>query len=294
MFDAGLVIDWSARSTPSPKTPVADAIYACGFTQDTVDHPQYFRTRHACFTACTTAIDAALSRGELFFVGFDFSFGYPKGFVPTVTGQADAKSIWQYFKRHVQDGQDNRNNRFAVADQINARLAGVGPFWGCPANQRFDHLPHKGSARCDHGLAEYRATEIASKTAQSSWKLFTTGSVGSQAILGMHYLAQLVDRYGAAAHFWPFDGDIPSCGPAVVIAEIYPSLFSHPSDADLQHRYGDAIFQIKDACQVWRTADHLRQMTPDQWQGLHSGHHISDPQIQAEGWIVGVSCDHAP
>ena len=294
MFDAGLVIDWSARSTPSPKTPVADAIYACGFTQAEVDHPQYFRTRHACFAACITAIDAALARGEVFFLGFDFSFGYPMGFVPAVTGQADAKSIWHYFKRHVQDGQDNSNNRFAVADQINARLSGVGPFWGCPANQQFDHLPHKGSARRDHGFGEYRATEIASKTAQSSWKLFTTGSVGSQAILGMTYLAKLMDRYGAAAHFWPFDGGIPSRGPTLVVAEIYPSLFSQPSDADLRRLYDTEIFQIKDACQVWRTADHLRQMTSDKWQGLHSGYNITNPQIQAEGWIVGVPCGPTP
>ena len=294
MFDAGLVIDWSARSTPSPKTPVADAIYACGFTQAEVDHPQYFRTRHACFAACITAIDAALARGEVFFLGFDFSFGYPMGFVPAVTGQADAKSIWHYFKRHVQDGQDNSNNRFAVADQINARLSGVGPFWGCPANQQFDHLPHKGSARRDHGFGEYRATETASKTAQSSWKLFTTGSVGSQAILGMTYLAKLMDRYGAAAHFWPFDGNIPSRGPTLVVAEIYPSLFSQPSDADLRRLYDTEIFQIKDACQVWRTADHLRQMTSDKWQGLHSGYNITNPQIQAEGWIVGVPCGPTP
>ena len=290
MFDAGLVIDWSARSTPSPKTPVADAIYACGFTQAEVDHPQYFRTRHACFAACITAIDAALARGEVFFLGFDFSFGYPMGFVPAVTGQVDAKSIWHYFKRHVQDGQDNSNNRFAVADQINARLSGVGPFWGCPANQQFDHLPHKGSARRDHGFGEYRATEIASKTAQSSWKLFTTGSVGSQAVLGMTYLAKLMDRYGAAAHFWPFDGGIPSRGPTLVVAEIYPSLFSQPSDADLRRLYDTEIFQIKDACQVWRTADHLRQMTSDEWQGIHGCDQISDPRIQAEGWIVGVPC----
>lgn len=294
MFDAGLVIDWSARSTPSPKTPVADAIYACGFTQAEVDHPQYFRTRHACFAACITAIDAALARGEVFFLGFDFSFGYPMGFVPAVTGQADAKSIWHYFKRHVQDGQDNSNNRFAVADQINARLSGVGPFWGCPANQQFDHLPHKGSARRDHGFGEYRATETASKTAQSSWKLFTTGSVGSQAVLGMTYLAKLMDRYGAAAHFWPFDGNIPSRGPTLVVAEIYPSLFSQPSDADLRRLYDTEIFQIKDACQVWRTADHLRQMTSDKWQGLHSGYNITNPQIQAEGWIVGVPCGPTP
>ncbi len=294
MFDAGLVIDWSARSTASPKTPVADAIYACGFSQSGIKHPQYFRTRHACFAALITAIDAALSRGELFFLGFDFSFGYPMGFVPAVTGQADAKSIWHYFNQHVRDDADNRNNRFDVANQINARLSGVGPFWGCPAQMQFDHLPHKGSARRDHGFAEFRATEIASKTAQSSWKLFTTGSVGSQAILGMSYLAQLIDRYGAALHFWPFDGDIPSRGPAVVIAEIYPSLFTQPSDAQLQHRNGDAIFQIKDACQVWRTANYVQHITRDQWQGLHGADHISDPRIQAEGWIVGVPCGPEP
>lgn len=293
MFDAGLVIDWSARSRPSPKTPVADAIYACGFRQGDVTHPQYFRTRHACFSACISAIDAALARGELFFLGFDFSFGYPMGFVPAVTGLADAKSIWRYFNQHVRDDADNRNNRFDVANQINAHLSGVGPFWGYPAQMQFDHLPHKGSARRDHGFAEFRATEIASKTAQSSWKLFTTGSVGSQAILGMTYLAQLMDRYGAAAHFWPFDGAIPARGPAVVVAEIYPSLFSHPSDADLQRRYGSGIFQIKDACQVWRTADRLRQMTSDEWQGLHGDDQISDPQIRAEGWIVGVPCGGA-
>lgn len=294
MFDAGLVIDWSARSTPSPKTPVSDAIYTCSFTQNDVHRPEYFRTRQACFSACVEAIDAARLRKESFFVGFDFSFGYPMGFVPAVTGQEDAKSIWHYFNRCVCDDANNRNNRFEVANQINSRLSGVGPFWGCPAQMRFNHLPHKGSARRDHGFPEFRATEIAAKTAHSSWKLFTTGSVGSQTILGMTYLAALKERYADAVHFWPFDGDIPSSRPAVVIAEIYPSLFTHPSDADLQRRKRDNIFHVKDACQVWRTANALRHMTTDRWDQLHGRNHISDPQIRAEGWIVGVPCGNAP
>ena len=42
----------------------------------------------------------------------------------------------------ITGGPDNRNNRFAVADEINQRFGGIGgPFWGRPGSQVFAHLP---------------------------------------------------------------------------------------------------------------------------------------------------------
>jgi hypothetical protein len=113
-------------------------------------------------------------------------------------------------------------------------------------------LPHKGSERQGHGLPEFRTAEDGVKGAQSSWKLFTIGSVGSQALLGIARLHQLVSRF-PDIHLWPFDGPIPPAFNGVVLAEIFPSIFALGQD-DLLQQFPDQAYHIKDAVQV-RTVD---------------------------------------
>ena len=44
-FDRLVVVDWSARSKPSAKTPAKDAIYICHSINFELQNTEYFRTR---------------------------------------------------------------------------------------------------------------------------------------------------------------------------------------------------------------------------------------------------------
>ena len=133
MFDTIIVADWSARNTPSPVIPSKDAIFICvSRLQEGVSrHPEYFRTRYEAMARVQVLLDGEMVAGRRSFVGFDFNFGYPSGFAKQLTGRTDAISVWKWMSERIEDGPDNKNNRFEVAAEINAQFPGVGPFLGC-------------------------------------------------------------------------------------------------------------------------------------------------------------------
>ncbi len=291
MFDRVIAVDWSARSTPSPRKPVRDAIYICIQGPGRVAHPTYHRTRFAAMQVVYAALDRALRAGERVFLGFDFGIGYPAGFSQTLTGQPDALAVWDWLEAQITDNPDNANNRFEIAAAINARFDGVGPFWGCPPGRDSPELPAKGSLRHGHGLPDRRAVEQVVRTAQSSFKLFTTGSVGSQSLLGLPYLARLRRRYGAALLVWPLQSGWGVPDAPVVLAEIYPSLFRPSHLIPLTDRYPNELYHIPDAVQV-RTVCDIVGGVPDKLlgQAFECPVGLTDPDRVAreEGWIFGA------
>ena len=275
-FDRIIVVDWSASKSPSPKKPSADAIWMAvhqaGATTCT-----YHRTRHDLIAALCAQFDAALAHGQRVLAGFDFPFGYPAGFARAVTGQDDPLVLWAELAARIDDGADNANNRFDVARGLNREFPGVGPFWGCPQAHADSDLPAKGSARHSHGMAERRTVEELIPSAQSCWKLYTTGSVGSQALLGMARLQGLRMRYGAALSVSPFQTpDTP-----IVLAEVYPSLLS----IEVAARQG--ADEIKDRAQVRVLANALAGLSAATLTKMLTQ---GDPE---EGWILGLGHEEA-
>ncbi len=283
--DRVIAVDWSARSKPSPAKPTADAIFICDGSSATGNRTTYHRTRCAAFDAICEKLDQALTTQQTVLLGFDFAFGYPAGFAKHLTGQPDAKAIWAWMAEHVDDGPDNANNRFVVANHINQMSPGVGPFWGCPATLSLPHLPHKGTARTGHGLADRRLVETVVPSAHSVWKLFTTGSVGSQVLMGLPYLHRLRQRFGDQIAFWPFD----DAAAPIVCVEIYPSL--HKVHYLIPPHTRDPIYHIKDAVQVLMVCDTFRSapLAAGVWSKLCRPEPPFDPKIAAEeGWIFGA------
>ena len=184
-FDRLVVVDWSARSKPSPKVPAKDAIYICYSNNFEMQNTEYFRTRRAALNFIEKLIEKSLALKERIFIGFDFAFSYPAGFSKSVTLSSNPFSIWEFLNQEVTDGEDNSNNRFEVAQGLNSKFDGIGPFWGCPQNLHLNGLPHKGTDRSSHGLSEFRICEKYARSAHSVWKLFTTGAVGSQSLMGI-------------------------------------------------------------------------------------------------------------
>jgi molybdenum cofactor guanylyltransferase len=270
-FDIVAMVDWSARSKPSPRRDTKDAIFL-GIVAQGQARTVYCRTRADAMGHLTALFDAALQEGHRVLAGFDFPFGYPRGFARAITGQADPFALWQWLATHVEDDPRNGNNRLDVADRMNAMLPAEGPFWSHPATATPTHVPFRKPPHAGHPFAERRRVEQIATGASTCFQLYGNGAVASQSLLGLPRLQQLRDRYGAALAVRPFD----THDAAIVLAEIYPSLLK--DEVDRYARPGE----IKDAAQVRVMAQTFAHLDPALLATM-----LSEGDRE-EGWILGL------
>lgn len=275
-FDTVAVVDWSARSSPSPKRETADAIWI-GVASEGAVACSYHRTRAAATAYLTDLFETERAAGRRVLAGFDFPFAYPEGFARAVTGSDDPLALWTDLAARIDDAEDNSNNRWKVAAELNDLFPGIGPFWGCPANVTDPRLPHRGNDRHDHGMTERREIEEHLRGAQPCWKLFTTGSVGSQALLGIPRLQALRDHFGPDISVRPFEThETP-----ITLVELFPSLIAS-TVADLQEPE-----EIKDRAQVRVLARALAALDLDDLESM------TREGCPIEGWILGYGHEAA-
>ena len=291
LFDTHVVVDWSARSRPSPARPVKDAIWWALAREGRVGAPVYCRTRHAAVAALGELLAAEVAAGRRVLIGFDFPFGYPAGVARRICGSDRAMDLWAWFASQVEDGPDNSCNRFAVAARINALYDGVGPFWGRPAGWDVPGVPVAATAR--HGLdhpPERRLADGLARGAKTVWQLAYSGSVGSQAIVGLPALHALRHdpRLAEATRVWPFETGLALPGAQVVIAEIYPSLLQGAAHA------ARAADEVLDSAQVRVVARALARLDG---QGRLGALFAPDARLDSvgcaqvvreEAWILGL------
>src|ERR1017187_2381758 len=190
-FDAYLMVDWSASSTPKIG---ADSVWYCLLTRH--DGHQSIAALENPSTRCRAVAELRehlrdlVRRGQTVLVGFDFPYGYPSGFASSLALEETPhwQAVWREIAGKVVDRDDNSNNRFAVAAGFNARISRGGfPFWGCPSSCECATLS------CTKGgpgpVAERRITDVGNM--QPIWKLFGNGSVGSQALVGIPHVTAL-------------------------------------------------------------------------------------------------------
>ncbi|MEM7489330.1 MAG: molybdopterin molybdenumtransferase MoeA, partial [Pseudomonadota bacterium] len=268
-FPTIIVADWSSASTPTPAKPSKDAIWIC-VDRDGRQEVSYHRTRHDALSL----VDAVLAEGRRTLLGFDFAMGYPPGLATRLAGASDALAVWDWLAERIDDGPDNANNRFAVAERMNRAFPGIGPFWGRPASHDHPDLPEKGSIRDGHGVPEHRAVERFVPSAQSALKLYTAGSVGGQSLVGMAALSKLRTRHPDLA-VWPQQTGFQMPDARIVLAEIYPSLWP------------PAAHEIKDAGQVIATVRALRALPETAFTAPAALDDANRIAVE-EGWILGV------
>jgi molybdopterin molybdotransferase len=270
------MVDWSARSKPSPQKPSPDSIWIA-VAKGGAPECFYHRTRVAAIDALTALLQSERRVGRRVLVGFDFPFGYPRGFAQAVTGSTDPLALWADLAARVTDADDNSNNRWQVARELNGLFPGIGPFWGCPAKEDGPELPARGSERKGHGLVERRAVEARISSAQPCWKLYTTGSVGSQALLGLPHLHRLRQQFSDDVAIAPFQPpDTP-----IVFAEIYPSMLAQDVAV------AQAKDEIKDRAQVRVLAAAFQGLAPEALDAM-----LQEGDAQ-EGWILGLGHEDA-
>jgi len=140
-FDTFVMIDWTGGNDTGP-TPRKDAIWACIAGQS----PAYLRNRIEAEAWLGDLITRELAAGRRALLGFDFPFGYPKGFAQALCGSANPLDLGAWVAERIEDAPKS-NNRFDIAARINQHLGqGKGPFW---ANALARDIP--GLARTKEG-----------------------------------------------------------------------------------------------------------------------------------------------
>nr|WP_224825142.1 gephyrin-like molybdotransferase Glp [Cognatishimia sp. MH4019] len=282
------MVDWSASNTPSPAKPKKDAIFV---GQDD-RQPVYCRTRADAMALIEERLRSTPGR---ILLGFDFAFGFPPGFAEALTGRAEARAVWADLACRIRDGKNNENNRFQVADAINAATPGEGPFWGRPVGLTLPHLDM--TKRRTAAYPEFRAIEGHSKGAKSVWQLAGAGAVGSQTLIGLAHLHRLCEAFGDEIAVWPQNTGWSKPDARITLVEIYPALLNRaPLDALCEGwDKSDPVYEIPDAVQVRGLCHAFHQA---QKQGLLDRFFaepagLPDPaQIaREEGWILGVTTD---
>ena len=301
LFHTHIIVDWSARSKPSPKRKSRDAIWwavariAGGIE---VEEPAYVRTRREALDRLVRLLAGELDAGRRVLAGFDFPFGYPAGVAEHVTGKASAMALWDWLAARIEDAPDNANNRYDVAAAVNEKYRGViGPCWGRPANWNYSSIPTKKSQRtCREPYPpERRLCDIRATGAKTVWQLAYTGSVGSQMLLGLPALKRLVadQRIVGCVALWPFETGLRTPDAQAVIAEVYPSLLR----AEVRARRRDD--EILDSAQVRVNAEAFARL--DALGGL-APLFAGPPGLTAderrlieteEAWILGLGHEDA-
>lgn len=300
LFDLIVIVDWSAASRP---TTGADSIWwsAHDRAAGTTSPPVNPSTRRRVGEQLLELLDALPDRRVL--VGFDFAFGHPRGFAAAADlGVAPSwRAMWEHLSDRLHDDADNRNDRFAVASELNARVSPrVGPFWGTTsATQVTPHLsrtkapgfPHRCAAGplAEHRLTERYITGVGARRPASVWQLAGIGSVGSQTLTGIPVVGALRAhaRLAERALVWPFEtglvADPTTAHPAaIVFAEVWPSCV-------VVDRSRHAV---KDAAQVVSLAEHLGKLDAEGGLGPWFAPSLAAPDAAAvvdeEGWILGA------
>lgn len=294
LFDRILIVDWSGAGQP---VTGKNSLWACLARREGDGHAiewiENFSTRHAFMHRLEDVVSAAVAEGQRLLCGFDFAFGYPAGTAERLTGKPHWRNLWRKIAHEIEDGEDNRNNRFDLASRWNAtHFAGEPRFWGRPHQHVYADLSDKKPPAPTEAPLAFRRSEQFAKGAKSVWQLSYNGSVGSQTLLGIARLSRFLDESGYGQHIavWPFEtGFAASFEQLVVFAEIYPSLFTLAAQDE-----------VKDQAQVRTVAEAFARFDADGRLGslLDRPPMLSDEEVATslaeEGWVLGIGHKELP
>lgn len=308
LFDAYIFVDWSAASKKGPAKPTKDSVWVGELVPSNGHKAEtYHRTRKSGIDQVTSVLMNFFKNNWRALVGFDFPYGYPAGFASSLAlpkGSQDWFAVWAELAGRVKDSDDNVNNRFEAASEMNFIIGNgqPGPFWGCPQSITFQNLRPTSPGfpyETDGGtrLSQLRIVETRLSGVQETWKLFGAGSVGSQALVGIPYVYGLRRHQDLArvSRVWPFETGFtptpaPTRGSFILHAEIWPGIVRNRAE-ELMRQDENMIqdqAQVRAMCE-W-AAENDGQGTLGQYFETPSD--LSQTKIQAcikeQGWILGA------
>lgn len=309
IFDYYVMVDWSSGGRRRGNR--AHAIWiAHGARNASIPNTESPYSRTEAERRVRHIITANLEDDLRVLVCCDFGYGYPIGFsagLPTASGSG-WKVVWRYLHAALQDDigttlgglPTNRNNRFDVAEDINILMSHAtglhGPFWCLPQARTRLHIPQNQPAQPfstaqGNVLHALRETDRRARS-DTPFRLFGTGSVGSQVLTGiprLHCLRNDPSLVNKSA-VWPFetgwatDGSWPGSSIRVVHAEIYPGVRKPLEDTILDRGQVRAMWtwarDLDKNGQLWEQFS-----IPD---GIQDGSNDDLIIRLEEGWILGV------
>ncbi len=291
LFQAYVMVDWSAAAKP---VVGANSIWIGVLKRNVRLQLVYEAFNPPTRIEAGKVLDGVLAdlkrKSERVLLGFDFPLGFPQGSAAALKLSGDPwRASLDFLAANIKDRPDNANNRFQVAAMMNRTISGGPfPFWGCPPKDVLTTLSAKKTRAHEAGdIPEFRLAEKAAKATSPVWKLYTAGSVGSQALMGMPYAARL-RKQNPDFRLWPFEtGWKPLTREDVadvsgVIAEIYPSMIAHKAQGS----------ESNDAAQVRGMCEHYAGLDEKGALAGMFGPAKDDPRRdiveREEGWILGA------
>lgn len=275
-FDTFVVVDWSAAKRSS-KRPSKDAIWIGMVRSGVSEDPIYCRSRMEAESRLVNLIEMERKAGRRVLMTFDFPFGYPKGFAGILTGRDDPICVWEWLEERISDNEKGETNRFSVAEEINDKFEGLGPFWGKPNQTDWPGVPYSKAGIVYAAVSERRTCDVIAKASSSCFQLSFPPTVGGQVLTGLPVLSRLRRNLGVSV--WPFDEWQRS---DVVLGEIWPGIIEPAVKITMS---GGTKDKIRDREQVRLLAKALAGVPSDTLDQM-----MVDIPLEAmeEAWILGA------
>jgi precorrin-8X/cobalt-precorrin-8 methylmutase len=288
LFDAYVAVDWSAAKASGRG---AGTIWIACRTRrgpTILDNPP---TRDAATRRVRTLLHAAADAGNRVLVGFDFAYGYPRGFADAVAparGRAPRwRRVWNELARLVVDDDDNTNNRHAVAVELNRRL-GEAAFWGS-GDARVPATKPRTLRLPELRIVERHLRRLGASP-KAVWQLSCAGSVGSQTLLGIPRVPSLRfdPRLAPVSAVWPLETGLAVPSAAQIVQS------TRRSTRRSSPRGGGAttIFdahQVLSAVARWDEADRGGTLTSLLGRPVEMDDDDEATVVDEEGWILGAT-----
>ncbi|HXU31502.1 MAG TPA: hypothetical protein VN851_13060 [Thermoanaerobaculia bacterium] len=312
IFDAYLMVDWSASTIQGSGENSIWAAWGLGdeaLPTKTANLPSRERAQEVAKDLLAEAVNRKLR----VLVGFDFAYGYPKGFGAAM-GLPGTKPAWRaIWDRISLEMVTAKLDRFSAATELNRQIgdpARPGPFWARPklrVEPEIDFLPCKKEnwqsskdrtyqTRSGHTLSTLRKTDEFLPGTQEVWKLFAPGAVGGQSLTGIPTVLSLFETFEKYSAVWPFETGLmtptrPKGEAFILHAEVWPGILEQRTD-----RLDHETFACRDEAQVYCLVEVLRRLDlKGDLHRLFAPECIPgsfDPSfVLEEGWTLGAGID---
>jgi molybdopterin molybdotransferase len=182
--------------------------------------------------------------------------------------------LWDWIAARIKDSEQGANNRFDVAEEMNAAFDGPGPLWGKTHRDRWPGIPYnKRGIRFDE-VPEKRTCDRIARTSSSCFQLCYNPTVGSQVLMGLPMLSRLRRMEGVAV--WPFEEWQDA---RVVLAEIWPGSINRAV------KRAESDGGIRDAHQVRLLARALSRLPVSRLDRMMTD---LPPEAAEEAWVLGT------
>jgi hypothetical protein len=256
-FSRYLGIDYSGAKTPTHSL-VGLRVFSASPQREPVEilpppsSKKYFTRR-----GLAEWLVSELREGPPTLVGIDHGFSFPMRYFEAHNIPLHWPSFLEDFHKHWPTDEDN-----TCVDFIREGVCG------------------RGAERS--GSSKWRRLTEERCRAKSVFHFDVQGSVAKSTHAGLPWLLYLRRHLQETAHFWPFDGWIPSPEKSV-IAEIYPALWSKSLPNDGRDGHQQDAYSI---ARWMRERDKAGELCAEfqQTLGLHER-----AVAELEGWILGVA-----